>query len=518
MRASHVVTGVVALSAATLFSQGKPPAQFRGGVELVQVEVRALDAKGAPIPGLSATDFLLRDGGVAQEIAHFRPVSVVDADAPPRTFLFVLGRGRLNEPTKAVQALIDFVRLRSLPTDRIGVVAYLRVLEPTTDHESAARFLEAFRDKHEAIDGGLNSDGNRYRGVAMWPVPPDITRSTRAAIEAIMPRGVDDLPGGRGNAVSRHNDTNYLRTALQYSGSLTGSKHTVFVSAEPFGIGTTSTIRNYYFRLATLARSSLSYIHAGGQAPLPMSRGTFSTNPGFDRTSQDRKDYELVAAQTGGLAAFYKFADQPLAALERMTRAHYLIGYYPTRQVAPDEFREITVSVRKAEVRLVYRQGYVAVPAVRPDDYRAVVAVNRLREAARRVLFPDRLDLNMFPPIWNVRLRSPEWSPSASGGRLRVTVAFDAHPNWVTFVPTDAGFKTDLDLLLLADDPKRQVLAERRVTLNIHVTADEIRRARSELISTETFIDVPTRPAHLRAVLFDYETNRTTGTQVRIER
>ena len=101
---------------------------------------------------------------------------------------------------------------------------------------------------------------------------------------------------------------------------------------------------------------------------------------------------------------------------------------------------------------------------------------------------------------------------------MRVTVAFDAHPNWVTFLPTESGFKTDLDLLLIADNPAREVLAERRVKLNILVTADEIKRARSEFISTETFIDVPARPAHLRAVLFDFETNRTTGTQVRIER
>ena len=518
MRASHVVAGVVALSTATLFSQGKP-AQFRAGVELVQIEVRALDAKGDPVPGLTAADFLLRDGGVAQEIAFFRPVSVVtDADAPPRTFLFVLGRGRLNEPTKAVQALVDFVRLRALPTDRIGVVAYLRVLEPTTDHESAARFLEAFRDAHETIDGGLNSDSQRNRTLAMWPVPPDVTKGTRTAIESIMPANVRDLPGGLGNAVSRHHDGSYLRNALGYSGSLEGNKHTVFVSAEPFGIGNTSTIRNFYFQLATAARSTLSYIHAGGVTPLQMSRGTFSTNPGFDLTDLVRKDHELVADQTGGIAAFYKLASQPLAALDRMTRAHYVIGYYPTRQVAADEFREIAVSVRKPEIRLVYRQGYVAAPVVRADDYRATVAANRLREAARLVLDPHRFDSRMFPPIWTIKLRSPDWIPSASGGRLRVTVAFDAHPNWVTFVPTESGFKTDLDLLLLADDPARKVLAERRVRLDIHVTADQIRRARSEFISTETFIDVPTRPAHLRAVLFDFETNRTTGTQVRIGR
>ena len=78
-----------------------------------------------------------------------------------------------------------------------------------------------------------------------------------------------------------------------------------------------------------------------------MSRGRFSTNPGFNPTDLARKDYELVAGQTGGIAAFYKLASQLLAALDRMTRAHYVIGYYPTRQVAADELREIAVSVRK---------------------------------------------------------------------------------------------------------------------------------------------------------------------------
>jgi hypothetical protein len=110
---------VLGLTSAQLASQIQTPPQFRAGVQLVPVEVRAVDRDGNPVAGLTAGDFAIRDGGVAQEIAHFRPVSVVsDADAAPRTFLIVLGRGRLNQPIKALQALIDFVGTKALPQDR----------------------------------------------------------------------------------------------------------------------------------------------------------------------------------------------------------------------------------------------------------------------------------------------------------------------------------------------------------------------------------------------------------------
>jgi hypothetical protein len=247
-----------------------------------------------------------------------------------RTFLIVLGRGRLNQPTKALQALVNFVRSQSLPQDRIGVVAYLRAIEPTTDHDALVEFLEAYRIRHEAIDGMLAADQRRPGMGLLRPLRTE----TRTAIQELFSAtqlSVRDLAGDAGIGADPFNDFRYLRNSLEYLRTIDGGKHSVFVSEQPFGVGAVENdpLKNFWFRLATAARASLSYIHAGGVPAPAMSRGRrvgpllTGLHPGIVAA------YEVVAEQTGGLSAFFQFADRPLTTLDRSTRFHYLLGYYP---------------------------------------------------------------------------------------------------------------------------------------------------------------------------------------------
>jgi VWFA-related protein len=73
-----------------------------------------------------------------------------------RVFLIVLGRGRLQEPSKALDGLIAFVRERLLPQDQVAVIAYNRATDFTTDHEQIAQVLEHFKAGHEWVEALLN--------------------------------------------------------------------------------------------------------------------------------------------------------------------------------------------------------------------------------------------------------------------------------------------------------------------------------------------------------------------------
>src|SRR5262245_44361277 len=76
---------LVVAFAAALPAQGPPatPAQpptdkqqFRGGVELLQLDVAVLDNQRRPVRGLTAEDFTVLDNGVATTIRAFTPIEL----------------------------------------------------------------------------------------------------------------------------------------------------------------------------------------------------------------------------------------------------------------------------------------------------------------------------------------------------------------------------------------------------------------------------------------------------------
>ena len=124
-------------------AQQPPPPKFRTGVVIVPVDVRVLDRNGKPVTDLTQADFTVLEDGAPQEIRHFSARGLAPAPVPPeakpavrtasssptqtqssRIFLIVLGRGRLQYPSKGVDAVIHFVRNRLLPQDQVAVLAF----------------------------------------------------------------------------------------------------------------------------------------------------------------------------------------------------------------------------------------------------------------------------------------------------------------------------------------------------------------------------------------------------------
>ncbi|MGE5834766.1 MAG: VWA domain-containing protein [Acidobacteriota bacterium] len=493
--------------------------QFRAGVALTRVEVRVVDSAGYPVRDLTRDEFVLREDGYEQEIAHFQAVSfdgVPELVAAPRMFLIVLGRGQLEAPTKTLRALTDFVRSKCLPADRVGVVAYLRAIEFTTNHEAVARFLETFRGRHEAIDSKIARD---LKTSAMAP-------DTRASIDALFRDDglqVRDLAAGAGNNVLRFSDFRFLKAALEYLSVIDGEKHAVFVTQRPFiNIAQANTpAQNYWIRQATSARTTLSFIHAGGLKAEPANATKFSRpeSPlGFDPGFID--DQEWMANQTGGTATFFQFGDKPLTALDRATRAHYVLGYYPSRAVSPEQYRNIEVTVKRADVRPLYRHGYVAQPRPEePQDYRRAVTDARLTEGAFRLVDPFPTTSPAMGFKLGMTLKVPSGTSLPTQGPMPAIVSFD--PSWVYFRQESAAYVAELDLRLLADDAQRKIVGEINEQLTFRLTADEFersqRRLRPQSLTFDVVIKVKARPAHLRGVLYQFDSDRTASAQVHLK-
>jgi len=187
------LAGAVALmvvggfAAVALSQQQAGQTSFRSRITLVPVDFRVVDATGKPVTGLVAADFTVLEDGVQQTIAHFAEHALTPETPQPgarpqfrqaaesaqvapqnhRIFLIVLGRGRLQEPAKGLDALLAFVRRQLLPQDHVAVLAFNRATDFTTNHESVALTLERFRAGHEKVEAAIahQFDGNSLQGL-----------------------------------------------------------------------------------------------------------------------------------------------------------------------------------------------------------------------------------------------------------------------------------------------------------------------------------------------------------------
>jgi hypothetical protein len=143
-------------------AQERAPGTIRVRITLVPINVVVTDQTDRPVTDLKASDFTILEDGVRQQVSHFalqtlaattdapaRPATallrrIATAELTPerrRTFLIVLGRGRLQQPSKGIDGLLQFVRTRLLPQDVVAVFVYNRATDFTTDHERVAQVV-----------------------------------------------------------------------------------------------------------------------------------------------------------------------------------------------------------------------------------------------------------------------------------------------------------------------------------------------------------------------------------------
>ena len=169
-----VVCGGLVLSAQT-----PPPSQqapvFRGRTDVVPLSVTVVDSKGAPVKDLTAADFTVRENKKVREILAFypqelearpvpdrgevMPVRSAKAGVTPQTqrvFLIVLGYGRIQHPTDALDGAIELVN-RLLPQDIVAVMGFHRTTIFTRDHQRIIQVLQRYKEKHWDIVGEINN-------------------------------------------------------------------------------------------------------------------------------------------------------------------------------------------------------------------------------------------------------------------------------------------------------------------------------------------------------------------------
>jgi Ca-activated chloride channel homolog len=278
-------------------------------IDLVNVYVTALDAKGHFITDLKSDDLLLKEDGVDQSISNFTNYTLEGGEKlgqkdVPLTIAFVIDASSSMKDSIAGQEKIDIVRSAALRLSQD--------LRPE-DQET----LIAFNEYPEQIMP-LGSDKSLFERNLMFL---EIKGGNTALLDSIY-FAMDKLKDAWGRKIlvvcSDGEDTASFLRFDEVLSNLIASDITVLA----FG---------------TMALSSSSM--------------------------KGRYILEKLATASGGYAFFpssVKELDQMMEQLRQGMRSQYSLGYRSTRASADGTWRKILVQSKRAGLKLRYREGYFA--------------------------------------------------------------------------------------------------------------------------------------------------------------
>lgn len=529
--------GVLLLATSTAAQQPV----FRANAVLVPVDVRVVDRNGQPVIDLTASDFVVTEDGIEREVSLFTNYSqpnhqvvgserVLHTGAPAdgRTFVVLLGRGRLNGPSRGLEAVADFIQHKLSPRDRVAVVAYDRVTELTMDRPSILRFIDAYGKAHEDIEARLAhffsgpTDGDEPPSSIQHKIDrlfavPGIPRTAYLRDVASAPNWAEaerwfetglrlqtappSAPGQLANPIAELiyraevlRDVDKVRAVLGYLKTLPGEKHLIAVAEE--GPDLSADIVQRLAMVAADARVSVWPIQVGGLEFGPPITPTFK---GFPMKQLWRNTASRTFAElTGGRASYYQYAAKATDVLELTTRHGYLLGYYPPARKNDDRPRRIEVRAKRRNVRLLYRRGYFA----GSDDRENGSYMDALRDSQIANALAFRLTVNDIP------LQVSATPGEKKSGRETVHVQVAVDPSRVRFTEKDGRRTAALEVAIVVTDVARRGIGETRKRVDLKLLPATSERLMRDGVAFSADVEITGKAASVKTVVYDLAQGR----------
>jgi len=549
----------------------RPQASFRARVTMVPIDVRVLDSRGRPVTDLTRDDFTILEDKSPQPIAHFSThaftAETPSRESPPlrttpatditpqhnRVFLFLVGRGRHQGPTKAIDAMTRFMHERLLPQDQVAIVAWNRATDFTTNHQLVADTVARMRQQHEKIETLLGEwfDGNGSNNIPLrWmfgshDIPPHIQCEIDEVFEAardlrprqLTPGAISDdrqlsedlermwndgfMPLSRYDARNSRvpsstllQDLGNLYGSIQHLRYLEGEKHLVYVTADMIPLPRQENGRTLA-SVASDARVVIDVLQTGGVVG---ARPPVLTNRGFTPmsplpTSGDvfqmmgmTQDMRLIADITGGQVSVFHQAGDGLAKIDTTTRFGYLLGYAPANPNLDGRFRNITVKVNRPGLTVRYRHGYYATETLVPLDRRQFVTFGRITDAGRYGGLVTDIPVTLKPPVLQT---------SASGTEAVVDVTVKADS--IAFKEVDGRHVATLDVATFAGDNAQRLVGELWQKVELNLSDESYQRVLRDGHTQTIRLPLKARPASIKVVVYDYEADLAGSAVARVK-
>jgi VWFA-related protein len=534
------------------------PPTFRSRVTLVPVDVRVIDRRGRPVTGLRQQDFVITEDDVPQPIVHFSFTALRPMAAPPgppelrrpageplepqtaRTFLFVLGRGRQVGPGKDVRAAVDFIRTRLLPQDQVAILAYNRTTPFTTDHESAARTLESYFERHELIEARL---AQYFSGLAMAFADPEIPPRIQRLVDDIfeqpgtlearhVPPGDitdrvsldEEIARSAGPALADvewieaglHRNSPTIRdleslyagiTSMRY---LEGEKHLVFLTPQGLALGNLDNA-SALGRLASDARVAIDVVHTYGMIGAPPATPWVSFSvPTAGMVFAQRFKIENsrhISELTGGETAAFKYGADTFERLDRTTRAQYLLGYAPVNTDREGDYRRIRVTVNRRDVKVIYRRGYFAREHWAPGDRKTFLTFSRIASAAK-----------YYQPIEDITITLDRARLGQDAAGPAVAAIVRVAPAAIEFSRRGDLYTATLDALFACLDGHDRRVGDVTRTLDFTLTEESYQKYLRDGLTFDVNVPVAGEAERLKVVVYDYRTDAVGSRDIEVKR
>ena len=563
---------------APLASQSPQLPAFRSRVTIVPVDVDVLDSRGQPITDLRRDEFTIREDGRLQAISHFSHQVLSPSDAAAsnaglslrqaptatlspqlqRIILILLGRGRLQYPSRGVDAVIELVREGLLPQDQVAIMAWNRTTGFTTDRAALLGVLERFRRGHEPVETWFREQERSLAGLfgpvapppriqkliddifgvagrTVLPDPlsdvPSVSSAHRQMASDLMrndllslsvgPEASDTLRSGSTTAaaggltfiefVERSaqtlQDLGRLYSAVTYLRYLEGEKHVLFLTEAGFFLPSGPT---GLAALAADARVGISPIQTGGltgPAVLPVATPRADGYGGGPLRSV-ADEVRMEGYRTAMMPVFMARGLRDLAeatggvasvfrpAGEGVSRVDRLTrgGYLLGYQPTTQDWNG---RFRRIDVT-VSRPGARVVARSGYYARDELVPVDR-----RQFLAYIRISAAGGLPqdVADISLEVLKVEPDGTRTTVAITVALDASD--VQFADENGRHVASLEIAAFCGDGRERVLGEKWATVDLRLTPDSYDRAKRERLTFQIAVPVSAVPRMVKVIAYD---------------